>query len=824
LSYTEDTHGGSLHTLVSTTARQRHCARHWDNKRKRVAMNGHQTVTHFANGSVINSLVKQIKTAAKGLIGARRDGIYLWLRWAQARTGAIRGLRPIFRGLRVEWDAPGHAWTVPFDVAGPDRGQVLVRAIASAVSVGTERAMYSLQSNTVERFPRYPGYSSAGEIWELGKDVRDLHRGQLVAMHASHASLALASAKSVFPLPVGVRPEEGSFISLGIIALHGIWRGGLHAGERAAVFGRGPIGHLVIQLARALGAAEVISIAPSRRHHTPQLARFSQRIIASVEEGENVLNTVQADLTYEASGEARAVGDAVRATRDGGRVVLIGSPRALTRDFDFGELADRRISLIGAHLNTLSRDNSVTGHNYRQAGETFLRLIAEDALDVGSLISVEVNPWEVGWFYRQLAYGQRQWLGGLMKWGSLSNVDRLKNVSYWTLPESESVRGKSILKPATLKNLAKSDTSACLGTMDARPKIQPARQAQLLRVAVIGCGQRGTSSAAQIQRAEHTRLAMVMDANGELACRLGEQSAVPWTTDYSELLANDAVDAVFICTPHHLHADQAIAAAQTGKHIIVEKPLARNLEEATRAVRAARDAGVQLSVWLGTRYLPQVVKAKQLVESGAVGNILGAHVAYHRYTPAHYWQQGAKGGGTDWRSKWETAGGGVLIMTAIHYLDWLLYLSGLNVKEVSARYGTLDSPIQVEDAIVIWLTFQNGALATLNVSSCVQGLGRELVEFRLWGTEGCISLSEPFQFYSSRLVDGKRPERWQSLKPLPKLRREQIEFLDRFALAVLKGEPPEITGEDGLRVQAFIEAAYRSSREGRAMVVNYPEI
>lgn len=787
-------------------------------------MNGHQTATRFANNFLMQSLLKRSKTAAKGLIGSRRDGIYLWLRWGQARATAIAGLRPVFRGMRVEWDVPGHAWTVPFDVSGPAPDQVLVRAIASAVSLGTERALFSLQGNTVERFPRYPGYSSAGEVWLIGKDVRHLQPRQLVAMHACHASMAVVQAKSVFPLPAGVRPESGALLSLGIIALHGIWRGDFRAGERAAVFGRGPIGQLTVQLAHALGAGEVISIAPSTRHSTPQLKRFSQRLIASTEEGESVLDSLQADVTYEASGEARAIGEAVRATKDGGRVVLLGSPRAVTREFDFSQLANRRISLIGAHLNTLSRDDGAPGPNYRQAGETFLRLLAENKLDVESLISIEVNPWEVGWFYRQLAYGQPQWVGALMKWTDLSDADRVKNISYWTPPESESMRGKSSLKMAGLAHLAKTETAASFAKNEVRSQLHLGGQTGFLRVAVIGCGQRGSSSAAHMGRTEHTRLAMVMDASSELARRLGQQSSVPWTSDYDEVLASKSVDAVFICTPHHLHAHQAIAAARAGKHIIVEKPLAQNLEEAVRAVRAARDSGVQLSVWLGTRYLPHIVKAKQLLDSGAVGTILGAHVAYHRYTPAHYWQQGGKGGGTDWRSKWETAGGGVLIMTAIHYLDWLVYLSGLKVKEVSARYGTLDSPAQVEDAIVILISFENGALATVNVSSCVQGLRRELIDFRLWGTEGYLSLSEPFQFYSSRLIDGKRPERWQSLKPLPKMRREQIEYLDRFALAVLTGKPLEITGEDGLRVQAIIEAAYRSSREGRAMAVEYPEI
>lgn len=787
-------------------------------------MNGHQTATHFANVSIMKSLLRRSKTAAKGLIGSRRDGIYAWLRWVQVRGVALRGLRPVFRGIRIEWDVPEHAWAVPFEHAGPVQGEVLVRAIASAVSVGTERAIYSLQPNTVGRFPRYPGYSFAGEVWQVSKDVQHLHRGQLVAVWAPHASLTVVPATTIFPLPKGVSPEEGAFTSLGIIALHGIWRSGFCAGERAAVLGRGPIGQLVIQLAHAFGAGEVISIAPSRRHHTPQMKRFTHRIIATIEEGVAALDTVQADVTYEASGETSAIRDAVRSTRDGGRVVLLGSPRGITRDFNFSELADRRIELIGAHINTLSQDNGATPYNYRQAGETFLRLIAEQALDIRALISIKVNPWEVGWFYRQLAQSQPDWVGALLCWDYLHDADRLKRVSYWTPPELETVRGK-IMRRSPLSNAtAKLEPAASLTKTSARWRTTTGSHVQKLRMAVIGCGGRGSSSAAQIQQAEHTIVSMVMDVNEALARRLGEQLGVPWTTDYNEVLTKDVVDAVFISTPHHLHAEQAINAARAGKHIIVEKPLADNLEDAVHAVRAARDGGVQLSMWLGFRYLPQVVKAKQVMEAGALGTILGAHLAYQRYKPALYWQQGYSGGGTDWRAKWETAGGGVLIMTAIHYVDWLFYLSRLTVTEVSARYATLDSPAQVEDAIVMWLTFENGALATVNASSCVQGLRRELVEFRLWGTEGYLSLTHPFQFYSTRVVDGKRPERWQSLEPLPKLRREHIEYLDRFASAVLKGKPPEITGEDGLRVQAIIDAAYRSSREGCPIIVKYPDL
>jgi len=92
----------------------------------------------------------------------------------------------------------------------------------------------------------------------------------------------------------------------------------------------------------------------------------------------------------------------------------------------------------------------------------------------------------------------------------------------------------------------------------------------------------------------------------------------------------------------------------------------------------------------------------------------------------------------------------------------------------------------------------------------------------MWGTQGHLSLTPPFQFFSSRFIDGKRPERWHSLGPLPRLHSPNIEYLEHFSNAVLNGREVDITGEDGLRLQAVIEAAYRSSREGRNVRVEYP--
>lgn len=748
-----------------------------------------------------------------------------WVPWARVRAEAIGSLRPIFRGTRIEWTVAGHSISVQFEAVGPASGEVLVRAIVSAVSLGTERANFNGEPNASVQFPYYPGYSLVGEIVKIGKDVTNLEPGQLVAARARHASFAVVSEDSAIPLPKGVLPEEGAFFTLGVIALNAIWHGRMHPGERTAVFGRGPIGQLCCQLVNALGASDVVSIAPSRRHQVPSLQHFAHRIIATNEEHEDVLHTVQADVTYEASGHPSAIHDAVRATRDGGRVVLLGSPRGITADFDFGELADRNITMLGAHISSMPQNDSAEPHNFRQASIRFLSLLDEKALDVGSLINVEVNPWEAGLFYRNLGRSGSDWVGALFRWDYLDDTERMKRVFYWTRPDLNSLRSRMIHMPLE-KSAIKPEPSELQVRPVSRTRTGTLGKQQTLGIAVIGCGEHGLGAILEIQRTELTTLVVVMDSDEKLARSVGERFDVPWTTDYEAVISDDTVDIVSIFTPHHLHGEQAISAANAGKHLIVAKPLAHNLESAARIVRTAHEAGVQLSTELQARYNAPVVKAKQLMDAGALGTILGAHLTYHRYKTGSYYQNGLPGNAPNWRGRWETAGGGVLIMNAIHNLDWLFYLSGMKVQEVSARYATLGSDVEVEDSIVMWITLENGALATVNASTCVPGFAENysLTEWRLWGTDGHLSLTRPYQFYSSRLIDGKYPERWHPVESVSGLLSARAEYLHRFALAVLKEENPEITGEDGLRLQAVIEAAYRSSREGCPVRVEYPEL
>jgi len=331
-----------------------------------------------------------------------------------------------------------------------------------------------------------------------------------------------------------------------------------------------------------------------------------------------------------------------------------------------------------------------------------------------------------------------------------------------------------------------------------------------LRLAVIGCGERGAALASAIGQTGNTRLSLVMDAEPTAARALGERLRVPWTTSLDEIVGSPEVDAVVISTPHDLHAPQAISAAKARKHIIVEKPLATSLSDAVAMVRTARACDVRLSAVLSYRYLPHVQHARKLIAGGVLGQLLGASLIFQRDGP----QSG-------WRVRRRSSGGGVLINQTIHYLDWLRFLSGVEPAAVSAYHAIADGTGDVEDTAVMWIHFGNGALGTVNAALCARGTGSagDLVECRLWGRDGHISLTPPYQFYSLRLVDGKRPGQWHAFAGQRQSSNRDVVYLQRFAERVLSGQEPEITGEDGLAVQALVEAAYRSAEAGHAVRV-----
>ena len=325
--------------------------------------------------------------------------------------------------------------------------------------------------------------------------------------------------------------------------------------------------------------------------------------------------------------------------------------------------------------------------------------------------------------------------------------------------------------------------------------------------------------AKSVHEASNAEVAAAMDVKEEVARDLAERYGVPWTTDLDELLSMDGIDAVYIATPHHLHAPIAIKAAEAGKHIMVEKPIATTLEDARKMIEAAESNGVLLSVCFISRYRVDAAKAKELVEKGAIGEVIGLTIYVMSDKPETYWHGGYTGRvRTDWRTKKAESGGGILIMNAVHNIDLLRFITGLKPVRVYAEYDTFATPVEVEDWISVVVRYENGAIGSIDASSCARGRG--ISGDRIYGKEGQIVLGNPLRVFTRLEVEGLKPGEWSEIK-LEQPKDPRTLYVEGFAEAVLSGaEKPPVTGEDGLEALKLILAAYKSGETKQPVEIN----
>lgn len=234
-----------------------------------------------------------------------------------------------------------------------------------------------------------------------------------------------------------------------------------------------------------------------------------------------------------------------------------------------------------------------------------------------------------------------------------------------------------------------------------------------IQTAIIGCGTISGVHAAAVRQLPETRLVAVVDIIEPRAAETAQRYGCRSYTDYRQMLQDQQIQAVHICTPHYLHAEMAIASMQSGKHVLVEKPIAVSLAEADAMIAAARQTGKKLGVCFQNRYNSTAVQMKSLLDSGQAGGAIRAKAAIKWHRDAAYYQT------SGWRGAWATEGGGVLINQAIHMLDLLQWFLG-DIISVTGNITTncLQKIIEVEDTAEAVFTFQNGAKAELFATNC----------------------------------------------------------------------------------------------------------
>ena len=337
---------------------------------------------------------------------------------------------------------------------------------------------------------------------------------------------------------------------------------------------------------------------------------------------------------------------------------------------------------------------------------------------------------------------------------------------------------------------------------------------------IIGCGWVSPSHAAGARAlaADGVQLVAIADADLERARELAERYGSPDVHgDYLELLARDDVDAVSICLPDHLHRDAAVAAAEAGKHVLCEKPLALDLPEAAEMVEAFDERGLNLSMVMNHRFVPDNMRVRRAIEEGAIGRILMAGVLHSSALT------GNDDGSSPWRGRRGLAAGGILATQAIHFLDLLLWFAG-PVAAVKAWTETLvRTELDYEDTVAVALKLASGALATLvttNGTPIMDDLSGTRIE--LHGSEGYFVL-EGDELRDHAVRDGyDLPD---TDLPSPPAEADalfglgHIYEIAEFVRSIREGTAPPVPAVDGAHLMAVLSAAYSSAREDRELPV-----
>lgn len=312
-----------------------------------------------------------------------------------------------------------------------------------------------------------------------------------------------------------------------------------------------------------------------------------------------------------------------------------------------------------------------------------------------------------------------------------------------------------------------------------------------------------------------------------------------WTADYGELLARDDVHLVDCCVPNHKHAEIVTAIAAAGKHIYCEKPLAMNVAEGQRMVAAAEQASVKAQVAFNFRFFPAITRARQLVEDGFLGRVFSFRGRFYRSSYVNYDKP------LSWRLRKNISGGGALFDLGSHILDLIYYLLGdfgsvqavldTLIKERPIASGSSEKgPVDVDDIALLHLRLADGTLGLVEISRMGTGVTNDM-QLEVFGDKGALrfSASDPswLEVYDTR--DAGQPlggmrgfrkletvQRYEGAKApdwtmAPHFVRTHAESQYQLLKAISDDVPTTPTLADGLRVQEVMEAAVRSSREGR---------
>jgi len=338
-----------------------------------------------------------------------------------------------------------------------------------------------------------------------------------------------------------------------------------------------------------------------------------------------------------------------------------------------------------------------------------------------------------------------------------------------------------------------------------------------IRVGLVGLGFSGSLHAdAYSAIKDKANLVAVCDIDKEKAEMMACCYNAKAYTDFKEMLEKETLDAVDLCVPHHLHSKYVIAAAQAGKHVMVEKPIATTVEETEKMIEATRKARVKFMIAEDQMHLPAHKLAKELIEKEAIGKIFMARVVSAVYDIP----EDDKGWKLDPRNK------GVLLDMAAHYIMVLYWMIG-EMEKVCAMAESIvveKGESDFDDNAIAIFKFKNGAIGEISVTTTVVSEPLQRLEF--YGTEGTIiidhSCEKPLKYHSAH--KGMETEGW--VKPdvkheiypgyFPLTFGNEVKY---FIDCIIENREPEFSGKMGKETIKIIEAAYKAAKTGKTQII-----
>lgn len=336
-----------------------------------------------------------------------------------------------------------------------------------------------------------------------------------------------------------------------------------------------------------------------------------------------------------------------------------------------------------------------------------------------------------------------------------------------------------------------------------------------MNFAIIGCGFISKKHAEAIKNIPNAKLIAVSDMVEErMEPYVEEYGAEPYT-DFKEMLGNDVLDIVCICTPSGLHASIAVEVAKFKKHIVVEKPIAMSLEDADTIIEAAKKNNVKLSVVHPNRFRPVVTQLKEILDKNLLGEISHINCIVNWNRNQEYYDQ------APWRGT-KQYDGGVLMNQAIHNIDLLLWFMG-TPKEIFSMEATRFRKIEAEDLSIGILRFENGVLANVQASTTVSPRNFEEA-ITIFGEKGTIKIGGTNALYFKHLeYEDMNEEEMNNIKDKIETNPWGIpghqKILENMMESVLTDKETAVTGKDASNSLKLVLKMYESANKNK--IVNW---